>query len=264
MNGASLGTIAAAAALLLLVAVLALWRVSVRMRDVSIIDIGYAPLVASSAVLGFAIGHRGLLQWLLLGAYLAWAACLGRHLFRRNIGHGEDPRYAKLRGWVADERAFVWFSLRRVFLHQGVVFWVLGLPAMLVMAALADTTIGPLALAGLGVWATGLALETIADRQLARFRADPARRGQVLDSGLWRFSRHPNYFGEACVHAGFALMACTVPWGLAAFAAPLLLTHYLVNVTGVRTLEKKLLREKPGYAEYVARTSAFVPMPPRG
>jgi steroid 5-alpha reductase family enzyme len=263
MSGAGLGTIAAAAALLLLTAVLALWRLSVRIRDVSIIDIGYAPLVASSAVLGFAIGHRGPLQWLVLGVYLAWAACLGRHLFRRNIGHGEDPRYTKLRGWVADERAFVWFSLRVVFLHQGVVFWVLGLPAMLVMAAPADTPIGALTRLGFVVWAAGLVVETVADRQLARFRADPARRGQVLDTGLWHYSRHPNYFGEACVHAGCALMACSVPWGIAAFAAPLLLTHYLLNVTGVRTLEKKLLREKPGYADYAARTSAFVPLPPR-
>lgn len=263
MSGAGLGTIALVAAAWLLAAVLLLWRLSIRLRDVSIIDLGYAPLVVSSAVLGFAIGSRGPLQWLLLGAYLAWAACLGRHLFRRNLGHGEDPRYTKLRNWVADERAFDWFSLRRVFLHQGVVFWVLGLPAMLVMAAPADSAPGALTPLGFAVWAAGLAIETAADRQLARFRADPARRGQILDTGLWRYSRHPNYFGEACVHAGCALMACTVPWGLAAFAAPLLLTHYLLNVTGVRTLEKKLLREKPGYAGYAARTSAFVPLPPR-
>jgi len=254
--------IGAAAALLLLAAVLALWLLSQRLRDVSIIDLGYGILVAAVAVLAFGLGSRGALQQLVLGAYLLWALRYSALIFPRNLGRGEDPRYTRLRDWVADERAFRWFSLKIVFLHQGAVFWALSLPAQLVMAA-APAPVPPLAQAGLLLAGAGLAIETLADWQLARFRADPALRGRVLEHGLWRYSRHPNYFGEACVHWGLGLMACSVPWGWLALAGPLVLTHYLLNVTGVRTLEKKLLREKPGYADYVARTSAFVPLPPQ-
>lgn len=255
--------IAAASAALLLIAMLLLWMLSIRLRDVSIVDLSYGPLIAAVAMLAAALGNRGPLQALLLAALGAWALRYTVFIFRRNLGSGEDPRYTRLRAWVADERAFRWLSLRVVFLHQGAVFWLLSLPAQITAAAPATTPLGPLAFAGLALSLTGLAIEWRADAELAHFRADPAKRGLVLDTGLWRYSRHPNYFGEACVHWGLGLIACAAPWGFFGLIGPLVLNYYLLRVTGAATLEKKMLREKPAYADYVARTSRFVPLPPR-
>ncbi|MBK6289949.1 MAG: DUF1295 domain-containing protein [Pseudomonadales bacterium] len=245
-----------------LCSVLALWLLSIRLRDVSIIDLAYGLLIGAVALLGFLRSDsRGELQYLALAAITIWMTRYTLHVFRRNIGKGEDPRYTRLRGWVGSERAFRWFSLRQVFLHQGVVIWLISLPLQLIMCGPA-TAAGILAYAGLLLWGAGFITEAVADRQLTRFRNNPAQRGQILDTGLWRYSRHPNYFGDACVHWGIYLMACSVPWGAATIIGPVAITHYLLNVTGMRTLEKKMLREKPAYADYVKRTSGFVPLPP--
>jgi steroid 5-alpha reductase family enzyme len=262
-TAAGFAAISASVAAFLLVSVLLLWLLSIRIRDVSIIDLAYALLVAGASVVAVALGTRGPLQGLLLFALGAWALRFTVFILRRNLGKGEDPRYTKLRSWAADERAFNRLSLRIVFLHQGAVFWVLSMPAQMAAAAPATTAIGPLALAGFVLSLAGLAIEARADAELARFRADPANKGRVLDSGVWRYSRHPNYFGEACVHWGVGLIACAAPWGFLGLVGPLVLNYYLLRVTGVATLEKKMLREKPGYAAYVARTSRFVPLPPR-
>jgi steroid 5-alpha reductase family enzyme len=260
---ATLATNLLLGAAVVLAGVLALWRLSIRLRDVSIIDIAYALLVVAAVLPGFLhAGERGALQWLAFGALLAWALRLATHLARRNIGKGEDPRYTKLRAWAPDEAAFNRLSLRIVFLHQGVVIWLIALPLQAIVSAPAQAA-GPFAWAGLAVWTSGFLCEAVADRQLARFRADQAMRGRILDTGLWRYSRHPNYFGNACLNWGLWLMACQVPWGFLSAIGPLAITHYLLNVTGKRLLEKKLLKEKPGYAEYVRRTSGFVPLAPR-
>lgn len=260
---AGLLALMALSALLILSSVLALWLLSCRIRDVSIIDLAYGLLIGAVALLGFVLAPaHGTLQYLALAAVMLWMSRYTLHIFRRNFGKGEDVRYTKLRAWVGDERKFQWFSLRMVFLHQGVVIWLITLPLQMVMTA-APTPAGPLAIAGLLLWAAGFVTEAVADRQLTRFRNDSANRGRILDSGLWRYSRHPNYFGDACVHWGLYLIACSVPWGFLSIVGPLAITHYLLNVTGMRTLEKKMLKEKPLYADYVKRTSGFIPMPPR-
>lgn len=264
MNFLLLAQIAAATFALLMVAVILLWLLSIRVRDVSIIDMAYGLLIGAAALLAFLMADtRGVLQWLMLVLLWLWVIRFSVHIIRRNLGHGEDPRYTRLRAWVGGERAFHWFSLRQVFLHQGLIIWLLSLPAQLVMASSEREPINALLIAGSVLWFCGWIIEAVADYQLNRFRADPDKRGQVLDQGLWRYSRHPNYFGDACVHWGLFLLACSVPWGVLGFVGPLAITHYLLNVTGARTLEKKLLKEKPGYAEYCQRTSAFIPWPPR-
>jgi steroid 5-alpha reductase family enzyme len=254
----------ACSAALVLSSVLLLWLLSLRLRDASIIDVAYASLIAAVGVLCFLLadGH-GPLQWLALGAIVAWGLRLTLYLGWRNLGKGEDPRYTKLRNRVADDRAFAWVSLRSVYLLQGAVVWLLTLPLQLIMAAPA-TPPGGFALAGLALWMVGFLFEAVSDWQLARFKADPANCGRILDTGLWRYTRHPNYFGNACVNWGIWLMACAVPWGWLTAIGPLAITHFLLNVTGKKLLERKMLKERPGYADYVARTSGFVPMPPRG
>lgn len=243
-------------------AVVLLWLASIRLRDVSIIDMFFATILLAIAVVSYGLGDGLPERKRLIVALVAiWALRMTVHLVKRNWGHGEDPRYSKLRTWVSSERAFVWLSLRQVFLLQGVVIWFASLPVQLGQAF--TTALGWPAMVGCGVWLIGMVFETVADVQLTKFRADPANRERVLQTGLWRYSRHPNYFGELCVWWGLFLIACDNPWGLATIVGPLVYSYLVINVTGQATLDKKLARERPGYKDYMERTSAMIPMPPR-
>ncbi len=264
MNYADLFTLLAINAGVILLAVGLLWAISIPLRDVSIIDMFFAVILSAVAVVTFlvtdGVDER---KYLVLALVLVWATRITFHLVRRNWGHGEDPRYTKLRSWASSERAFIWLSLRKVFLLQGVVLWFVSLPVQIAMFLPAPAELGWLALCGIMVWLVGFLCEAIADGQLTRFRADPGKRGTVLDTGLWRYSRHPNYFGELCVWWGIFLIACEHPLGWATIVGPLVYSHLVINVTGQATLDRKLAREKPGYAEYMARTSGLIPLPPR-
>lgn len=200
-------------------------------------------------------GHRGAL---VLACVAVWAARLGRHLLRRNLGHGEDPRYAAMR--AAHGRRFAWVSLFTVFLLQAGLAWIVSLP---VQAAVASRgPLGPLDDAAAVLFAAGFLCEAVADVQLARFRADPQSRGRVLDTGLWRYSRHPNYFGNAVLWWGLGLFAVAAgAWP--ALLGPLLMTVLLLKVSGVALLERDIADRRPAYANYIRRTSAFVPWFPR-
>ncbi len=245
-------------------AVLVLWLASIPLRDVSIIDMFFAVIMLGIAGIAYALGDgaaiRKRLILLLVGL---WALRITVHLVRRNWGKGEDPRYTKLRDWVSGDRAFYWLSLRKVFLLQGVVIWVATLPVQVAQIYPAPATLGWPALLGSLLWAFGLVFETVADHQLTNFRADPANSGKVLDSGLWKYSRHPNYFGELCVWWGLFLVACDNAVGLLTIVGPLVYTYLIVNVTGQKTLDKKLARERPGYRAYMERTSGIIPIRPR-
>lgn len=216
-----------------------------------------------------AIGPAGLLG-------LLWAARLGIHLSIRNWGRGEDRRYTRLR--ERHGRAFGWRSLWLVFLLQAALAWLVGAPLRVTpigtgtkgLAILPGTapagagTAWAVLLAhdgGLLLAAAGIVIEAVADLQLARFLAEPGNRGRVMEGGLWRYSRHPNYFGEACVWWGFGMASASVaPWTL---VSPLLMTVLLLRVSGVTLLERDIGERRPGYAAYVARTPAFWPAPPR-
>jgi steroid 5-alpha reductase family enzyme len=233
----------------------ALWLVSLVARDASLVDLLWGPAfaaVAWTSVAAFGPSPRGLLS---AGLATAWAARLAIHLARRNLGRGEDYRYREMR--ARHGARFPLVSLGTVFLLQAALAWVVSLP---LQVAARPAPIDALAAAGAIVAAAGIAIEAFADAQLARFRRDPASRGQVMDRGLWRWSRHPNYFGDAVVWWGFGLMGLSAPWSL---FGPLVMTVLLVRVSGVALLEKTISHRRPGYAEYVARTSAFVPWPRR-
>lgn len=244
--------------------VLILWLISIPLRDVSIIDMAFALILLAVTYSGFALGSGVVARkQLILTLVGIWAIRITWHLVRRNWGHGEDVRYSKLRTWVNDDRAFVWLSLRKVFLLQGVVLWLVSLPVQAALTYRTPMELGWISFIGAFICGAGILIETIADAQLTRFRANSSNAGTVLNTGLWRYSRHPNYFGELCVWWGLFVIAAENPIGLITVVGPLAYTYLIVNVTGQRTLDKKLAREKPDYAAYMQSTNGLIPGPPR-
>lgn len=239
-----------------------IWILSLIVRNASIVDIfwGLGFIAVACAVFAVARGTstRSLLMLVLV---LAWGLRLALHVGIRNAGRGEDWRYRKWRDEAG--RAFWWRSYFKVFLLQGTILAVVALPLTLGISAAGPTRIGGLGIAGLGVWAIGFLFETIGDAQLSRFKRDPANAGKVMDRGLWRTTRHPNYFGESLVWWGLFLVAAATPLGVWSVFGPALITFLLVRVSGVRMLEAGMKARKPEYAEYIRRTSAFIPWPRR-
>jgi len=245
------------------IAFLALWAVSLRIRDVSFIDAWWGPsmaLLAWSTLLQAPLNREGVTPHglLLTGLCTVWAARLGGYLFWRWRRHGADRRYVSMlahaetrRGW-----GFARTALILVFSLQFALGFVVALPVQLGQG---PGALGPLAWAGAALAVVGILFETIGDGQLARFKADPANAGQVMDRGLWRYTRHPNYFGDACVWWGLYLVAAETGLGAWSLPGPVLITVLLTRWSGVPTTEGRLRKTKPGYAAYVARTSGFVP-----
>jgi steroid 5-alpha reductase family enzyme len=195
---------------------------------------------------------------LVLVLVAAWALRLSIYITARNWGHGEDRRYQAIR--ARNDPGFTFKSLYLVFLFQALLAWVISLP--LHGAILGVRPLGWLDYAGAALWLVGMVFEAGGDWQLARFKADPANRGKVMDRGLWRYTRHPNYFGDFCVWWGFWLIAVSAGawWSL---PGPLLMSLLLMRVSGVTLLEKDIGERRPAYADYVRRTNAFFPGPPR-
>ncbi|MCD7440786.1 DUF1295 domain-containing protein [Streptomyces lincolnensis] len=187
-----------------------------------------------------------------------WGLRLAAHIARRGRGHGEDPRYEAMLAKAPGNRNA--YALRMVYLLQGALVWLVSLPVQA-----AQFVLGPLsafAWAGAALWAVGLAFEAVGDAQLARFKADPAHRGRIMDRGLWSWTRHPNYFGDFCVWWGLFLIACDAPESAAvSVVSPVVMSLLLVRGSGKRLLERHMA-DRPGYAEYRARTSGFFPRPP--
>jgi steroid 5-alpha reductase family enzyme len=239
-------------AVALLVLMVGGWMVSLVLRDVSIVDVMWGPAFAVVAWIALAVegGSRCALMALLV---TVWGLRLGGHLLaRKRRERREDPRYG---AWRARHGArFPLVSLVTVFLLQGALVWVVSLPVQA-----ASGTLSALVWVGVAVWAVGVLFEAIGDRQLAAFKADPANRGRIMDRGLWRFTRHPNYFGDFLVWWGLYLVAGA--WWTV--VGPLVMTALLTRVSGKDHLERTM-GARPGYADYVRRTSGFVPLPPRG
>lgn len=247
----------------LLTAMTALWALSVRLRNASIVDIFWGPACALGPVLTAvridASAPRGML---LTALVVVWALRLAIHLGRRNIGHGEDFRYARMRAKRGDDASFARWTLVWVFWLQGLVAWFVSLPAQLGQIG-PDRPLGALAVFGVAIFALGLAFEAIGDLQLQRFKANPANAGKLMTRGLWSFTRHPNYFGDSAVWFGIALIALESPVGWAALLSPFVMAHFLINISGKALLEKSLAARYPEYADYRARVSGFFPLPPK-
>jgi steroid 5-alpha reductase family enzyme len=239
-----------------------IWVVSLIRRDASLADIGWGlGFVALAWLYRALFGADGGRPLVVACLVTIWGVRLSTHIYRRSRGRGEDPRYAAMR--ARHGHAFWWHSLLTVFWLQGALLWFIALP-MLVVARSADVPFFTVTdLAGLLVFGCGFAFEAIGDAQLRRFKADPASRGRVLDRGLWRYSRHPNYFGDALLWWGVYLMALAAPGGWLTAPSPALMTFLLLRVSGVTLLEEGLRATKPEYRDYIARTPAFLPWFPR-
>lgn len=238
-------------------AMLALWMLSLALEDSSIVDIFWGPgfvLVAWVVTLQEGWSERGALATALV---TVWGLRLAVHLAVRNIGKGEDPRYQAMRR--ARGPAWWWKSLFIVFAFQGVLMWVVSLP--LQQAILRGGALGIVDALATAVFFAGLYFETVGDLQLVRFKAQPANRGRVMDQGLWRYTRHPNYFGDFLVWWGlYGLALAAGAWWTV--VGPLVMSFLLLRVSGVTLLEQGM-KSRPGYEDYVRRTSAFFPRPPR-
>jgi len=268
VSAAGVGNTLAVAAAVIAGAMVLLWLVSLAARDTSIVDIFWGPgfVLVAWTVFAWVTAHDlpdggGARRLLLAALVTVWGLRLGIYLGRRNLGKGEDYRYVAMR---EKARGRFWLiSLGKVFLLQGLLMWVVSLPLQAGQLPSTPDGLGPLALAGAAVWAIGLFFESLGDWQLARFKSDPANRGRVMDRGLWRYTRHPNYFGDFLVWWGLYLVALEGHGTWWTVAGPLLMSFLLLRVSGVAMLEKTIATRRPGYEQYVRRTSAFFPLPPR-
>ena len=239
--------------------VLALWLVSVTMKDSSIVDIFWGPGCAAVGWVYYVGSVGGARATLALILATLWGLRLGLYIGARNWG-AEDRRYARLRAHITEQgRNYTLYSLRAVFAYQGGAMVICTLPLLFAIAS-PGQAIGPLAWLGAALSLAGLVTEVIADQQMAAFRAGSRAPGEVMDRGLWRYSRHPNYFGEMVVQWGIFLVALdSGPLALISAVAPALLSYLIMGPMGAALLERRLMKKNPGYAAYVGRTSAFVP-----
>ncbi|MDH3253977.1 MAG: DUF1295 domain-containing protein [Acidobacteriota bacterium] len=248
-----------AAALLLTTLV---WLASLAKRDVSIIDIFWSlGFVTLAWLYRSQVPVESFRQTLLPTLVTLWGLRLSLYILWRNRRSGEDYRYAAMRKKYG--KTFPILSLVIVFWLQGALFWVIGMPLLQVQISRHPVGWTWLDVLGLALFAIGFLFEAVGDFQLVRFKADPANKGKVMDRGLWRYTRHPNYFGDATLWWGYGCFALATDASLWTLAAPLLMTFLIVKVSGVALLEKGLGDTKPKYRDYVRRTSAFFPWPPR-
>jgi len=216
---------------------------------------GFVAVAIAAALSGSGDGWRRVLMLVLVGA---WGTRLAVSMFRRSRGKGEDPRYEKMLSNAPGSPAV--YAIRKIYLTQGVALWFVSLPVQ--VAAVSDGSFGVVTAVGVALWVLGIVFETVGDRQMDAFKADASRKGTIMDQGLWRYTRHPNYFGDACVWWGIFLVSAAHWPGVLTVLSPVAMTYFLVFATGARLLEQHMA-ERPGYREYQQRTSYFVPLPPR-
>ena len=247
---------------LIMTCMIALWLVSIPVGDVSFVDsfwaIGFLVLGLSTYAM---VGSGADRQHMILLITTIWSLRLGLHLFLRWRREGPDGRYVALLSKALGNKHL--HSLKSVFLTQGPMLWIVALPIQLGQVEPEQSALGLLAYLGIAIALVGILFETIGDWQLTAFRADPANAEKVMDRGLWRYTRHPNYFGDACVFWGLFLIAAETSLGRWSIVGPILLTWTLVKWSGAALLERRLKRSRPGYDDYLRRTSGFIPWAPK-
>lgn len=271
-SGFAVGLLACAAGLVVLLG--ATFALAKKLGKHSVVDVAWGLGFVTVALISFAmsdgsgsVGRRVLITTMVVlwGSRLAW------HIGRRNAGHGEDPRYEALLAKVAPEKRDA-YALRMIYGLQGLLILFISLPVQVAQYhsssralssdAFIENGLSWLAAAGVAVWAVGLFFEAVGDHQLKAFKSDPASKGKIMDRGLWRYTRHPNYFGDACVWTGLYLVAAETGVGAFTILSPLVMILFLTKGSGAALTEKRM-KDRPGFAEYVERTSGFIPLPPR-
>jgi steroid 5-alpha reductase family enzyme len=234
------------------------WIVATSRRNAGLVDIFWSLFFIAAAATYLTLGPSSERGHVVFALVLAWGLRLAAYLAIRNWNAPEDHRYRAIR--ARNEPGFAWKSLYLVFGLQAILAWLIAAPLAVAIGAAGE--LGTLGYAGALVVAFGIAFETVADAQLKAFKAEPANEGKVLDRGLWRYTRHPNYFGEFCVWWGFFVIALGAGGAWTVFS-PLLMSLLLLKVSGVTLLERDIGERRPGYREYVASTNAFFPGPRR-
>jgi steroid 5-alpha reductase family enzyme len=240
-----------------------IWIASVILTNASIVDIfwGLGFVVLSLVYFGLSTdGFHGR-QFLILALVTTWGLRLSGYILARNWGKGEDYRYRNWREQYGQR--YWWISYFQVFILQGAIMWLIS--ATLLAAFYYDTPdyLTPLDVVGVMLWTVGFFFEAVGDWHLMQFKRNPANEGKVLDSGVWAYTRHPNYFGDAAQWWAYYLIALSTGWGALTVFGPALMTFLLIYVSGVAMLERSM-KQKPKYADYIARTSAFFPRIPKG
>jgi steroid 5-alpha reductase family enzyme len=250
------------ALLVIMIMMTILWIVSVIIKNVSIVDLfwGFGFVVASSFYFLKSDGYdyRKIIVMTLVAF---WGLRLSVYLAWRNIGKGEDFRYREFRKKYGEKR-YWWISFFQTFLLQGILMWLISAPLLGAQFYGQNKDIGILDYIGIIFWITGILFEAGGDFQLAVHRANPANKGKVLDTGFWRYTRHPNYFGDTAVWWGYGLISLAAGSWLPVLGS-ILMTAMIIKVSGVALLEKSLKEQKPQYKEYIEKTSAFLPWFPK-
>jgi steroid 5-alpha reductase family enzyme len=238
------------------------FAVALKIKKNSVVDTAWGIGIALAALTAFltSIGHgQAERRYLLLVASVLWGLRLAAYVGWRNHGKPEDPRYQDMLDKATGSKNL--YALRKIYLLQAAILWLATVP---VQAGLGERApAGPLAIAGAVLFAVGFFFESVGDWQLYRFKADPAHKGQVMDRGLWHYTRHPNYFGDFCMWWGLFAISYGSWQELPALVAPLLMTFILTRGTGASMTDRRMKASRPGYADYVERTSGFIPLPPK-
>jgi steroid 5-alpha reductase family enzyme len=231
-----------------------------RIGRYNVVDVAWGVGFVAVTAVGAVVGTGNLFRRLLLVLLVAmWGLRLAWHMYAKSAGKGEDPRYQKLLGGDFSAGNV----LRKIFGIQIAATWFISLPLQLsATTGPTLTALVPVLIAGIVVWLIGAVFEALGDLQLRQFKADPANNGVVMDRGLWGWTRHPNYFGDACVWWGLWLITINGAVAVSTVLSPTLMTYFLVHATGAR-LTEKYMADRPGFREYCARTSFFIPRPPR-
>ena len=239
-----------------------IWLASLALRNSSIVDIfwGIGFVLANWVYFALTPGGFPARKWLISILVTIWGLRLSSHILWRNWGKSEDFRYQRWREDAGEK--WWWQSFFKVFLLQGFLMWVISAPLLAAQVSATPARLTILDVLAIPVWAIGFFFEAVGDWQLARFRADPANKGKVLSTGVWRYTRHPNYFGDATQWWAYYLVAAAAGGFLTIFS-PILMTILLLRVSGVALLEKSLKETHPQYREYIETTSAFIPWFPR-
>ncbi len=235
-----------------------LWIISVIIKNVSIVDLfwgfGFVLTAAFYFLNAEGLSSRKIILMILVAI---WGLRLSIYLAFRNIGKGEDFRYREFRKKYGETR-YWWVSFFQTFLLQGILMWLISVPLLGAQHSGSDSQLGILDYAGIAIWVIGFCFEAGGDYQLAKFKSDPSNKGKVLDTGFWKFTRHPNYFGDSAVWWGYALISVSAGSYIPVLGS-LLMTALIIKVSGVALLEKSLKEQKPEYKEYIEKTSSFFP-----
>lgn len=241
---------------------LVLWVFSVILKNVSIVDPFWGLGFVITTVFYFSRTEGFETRKILILVLTAiWGLRLFSYILWRNAGKGEDFRYREFRRKYGEKR-YWWISFFQTFMLQGLLMWLISVPLLGAQYHSDNNNLNLLDYAGILVWITGFVFEAGGDYQLARFKANPENKGRVLDKGFWKYTRHPNYFGDTSVWWGYALI-CMASGSYIPVLGSLLMTFLIIKISGVALLEKSLKEQKPQYAEYIRKTSAFIPLPPK-